>query len=187
MKFSKVALTAKIAAKVAALVMGVGVFGCASARSQDVPTPIPFTLSWEANSTISTQFLVHSLRSYNSQPVNYPTCGRTPEGYNVWCGEVVHYASNPAADSVDFNFPDNFLLESCSLAASQYSTVYTSPTRRTITVNSTFSCADANGAPWTIQTTMLTKQYLAACRFRGCWGTFVAGQQSPITGTVTQD
>jgi hypothetical protein len=149
--------------------------------------PIPFTLSWESNRSINTTFFVHSLLSYNGQPVTYPVCGHSAEGYNIWCGEVVHFASNPTLDPVDFNFPDKFLLESCSQAASQLSTVYTSPSRRTITVNATFSCADMNAAPWTVQTVTKSKQYLASCGRYACWQTFTVGQQSPITGTVTQD
>jgi hypothetical protein len=157
------------------------------AHAQTTPTPIPFTLNWEATTSFNTTFYVHTLLSYNGQPATYSVCGQSEGGYNIWCGEVVHYAANPALDPVDFNFPDQFLLDGCSTTASQFSTVYTSPTRRTITVNSTFACTDHNGAGWTVQTTTLTKQYLAACRFRACWGVFNAGFQSPITGTVTQD
>lgn len=149
--------------------------------------PIPFTLSWESNNTISTQFLVHSLRSYNGQGVNYPTCGRSVEGYNIWCGEVIHYASNPAADNVDFNFPDNFLLEGCAITLSQLTITSTYPSRRTITVNQAFSCTDSTGVMWTVQTVTNTKQYLAACRFHSCWNTFNPGFQPLITGTVMQD
>jgi hypothetical protein len=150
-------------------------------------TPVPFTLSWESNTVIDSRFFVHGLKSYNGQPVNYPVCGYSPEGYDIWCGEVVHYAANPATDPTDFNFPDSFLLEGCQQSAAQLSTVYKSPSRRTITVNTTYACVDKNGAAWTVQTVNKTNQYLASCGRYACWQTFGPGQQIPITGTVTQD
>jgi len=149
-------------------------------------TPIPFTLSWQPNTQISTKFYVHSLLTYNGQPASSSVCGYTEENYLIWCGEVVHY-TNPPLNEVDFNFPDNFLLEGCSQSSSVSSTVVTSPGRRTITTNQVFACTDANADEWTVQTTTKTKQFQASCGRYACWGTFGPGQQSPITGTVTQD
>jgi hypothetical protein len=165
-----------------------------SARTQTIS--VPFTLSWQANTAISTRFAVHSLLSYNNRPAPSSVCGYSPERYDIWCGEVIQYVS-PA--TFDFNFPDGFLLGGCSqgslvsniaptlLIDPTTGLVYTLPTRRTITTKQSFVCADANNMPYTVDTITKTKQYQASCGRYACWQTFGPGQQTPITGTVTQE
>jgi hypothetical protein len=168
-----------VLAVVALLVLGVKVQAQSEGQHQ-------FTLSWQANTTINTTFSIHSLLTFDGQAAESSVCGQSPEGYNVWCGEVMHYASDPSQDPFDFNFP-SFLLPGCSESGvPQSTTVYTSASRRTITEVQSFSCTDSNSNNWAVQTTTATNEYRSWCRFRYCWFSLPQGQQVPITGTLTQ-
>lgn len=145
---------------------------------------IPFTLNWQANTTTDTSYALHSLLTYNGQPHTYSVCGYSPERYDIWCGEIVHY-DVPA--TFDFNFPDGFLLQGCSKTGGTTYTTVTSPGRRTITESASFSCTDADSVLYMVDTLTKTKQYQASCGRYACWQTFGPGQQLPITGTVTAD
>lgn len=149
-------------------------------KAQSTGEQHSFTLSWQANTTINSTFAVHSLSAFDNQPASSSVCGQSPEGYNVWCGEVVHYG-NP--NTFDFNFP-NFSPLKCNEGTPQTSIVYTSVSRRTVTDNLTFTCTDPSLNTWTVQTTVTTYQYRAAQRYFYYWYNFPAGQQPPITGTV---
>src|ERR1700719_2026078 len=128
------------------------------AGAQDPPEQHAFTLSWQANTNINSTFSVHSLLTFDGQTPQSSVCGQSPEGYNVWCGEVVHYSG-----SFDFNFP-TVLLSGCAEGVSHSTTVPTASRRRTVTDYLTFSCADNNGNNWSVQTTVTTYQYQSAQR-----------------------
>jgi len=159
-----------VLATLALLVVGITV------KAQAPPEQHTFTLSWELNRNIDSTFGVHSLLTLDSQPAPSSTCGQSSGGYNIWCGEVFHYASG----LYDFNFSDTQLLSDCSLVSSSSHTVYTAVNRRTVTETDSFSCGG-----WSVVTTTTTNQYRSAQRYFYYWYNFPAGQQPAIQGTLT--
>src|SRR6266436_6534231 len=91
-------------------------------KAQSTGEQHSFTLSWQANTNLNTTYSVNSLLTLDGQQASSSVCGQSPEGYNVWCGQVTHYGNPPA---FNFNFPD-LLLSSCTEGTPQSSIVYTS-------------------------------------------------------------
>jgi len=159
--------------------------GSMPVKAQSTEEQHTFTLEWKDDISTNSTYAINHLLSFDNQPSESSVCGQSPEGYNIWCGQIRHYASDPMQDVFDFNFPSQ-LLPGCSEVSAQSSTVYTSQTRRTVYRNASFSCVDANATNWTVQTNTTTNQYRSWCRFKFCWGSFPGSQQPAITGTVEQ-
>lgn len=173
--------------KAIAVLAAVVMLGCAGPQvgAQSPAEEHSFTLVWQADTSTDTTFALHRLLSFDSEPTTSSVCGRSPEGYNVWCGGVYHYGG-----PVDFNF-QSFQLPGCSETSLPQTTITnTSTTRRTETETQYFACTDPlNGNNWTVQTITTTYEYKSSCGGRGgrtCWFKFGAAQQVPITGTVTR-
>jgi hypothetical protein len=154
--------------------------------AQSVGTQHTFTLSWQLNTSLSTLYAVRSLASFDGVAAASSVCGQAPDGSNIWCGEVQHYAATPAEVLYDFNF-EALALSGCQQTGAPTTTyAYTTINRRTQTVVSDYSCADADANEWSVVLVVTTYQYRAAQRYFYYWYNFPAGQQPPVNGTMTE-
>ncbi len=157
------------------------VFG-PSLKGQTTPETHLFTLSWQANTAIDSTFSVHSLLTFDGQAAPSSVCGQSVQGYDIWCGEVLHYGGG-----FDFNFQDVLLSECGEVGTPQTTIVYTSSTRRTSTDYRTFACTDRNVNKYQVNTVVLTNEYKATQRYVSHWYPLPQGQQVPIQGTLTKE
>jgi hypothetical protein len=145
-------------------------------RAQNPPEQHTFTLNWQTNTSLNTTYNVHSLTAFDGQAPPSSVCGSGPDGSNVWCGEVHHYASG----LYDSNFP-TMMLSGCNITGTSGHTVYTAVDRRTVTETDSFFCTG-----WSVTTTITTYQYRSAQRYFYYWYNFPQGQQPAINGTLGQ-